>query len=43
VVVGRGVTDETNPTIEVKDRRSGDRQDIAVADVVDHLLATCRP
>jgi prolyl-tRNA synthetase len=42
-IVGRGVADADNPTIEVKDRRSGDRQDIAVADVVAHLLATCHP
>ncbi len=42
-IVGRGVSDETNPTIEVKDRRSGDRVDVALADVVDHLVAVCRP
>jgi prolyl-tRNA synthetase len=40
-IVGRGVADADNPTIEVKDRRSGDRQDIALADVVNHLLTTC--
>ncbi len=40
-VVGRGVADEENPTIEVKDRKSGDRDDIALADVVAHLVATC--
>ena len=42
-VVGRGVADETNPTIEVKDRRTGDRQDIAIADIVAHLVTTCHP
>ena len=42
-IVGRGVADETNPTIEVKDRRSGDREDIAVADAVAHLVAVCSP
>ena len=42
-IVGRGVADEENSTIEVKDRRSGDRQDIPLADVVTHLVATCRP
>ncbi|MEO6651894.1 MAG: proline--tRNA ligase [Ilumatobacteraceae bacterium] len=35
VVVGRGIVDGT---VEVKDRRSGDRQDIAVGDVVAQLL-----
>ncbi|MGW5195612.1 proline--tRNA ligase [Kribbella sp. NPDC004138] len=38
-VVGKGLADGT---IEVKDRRSGDRADIPVADVVDHLVATVR-
>ena len=42
-VVGRGVADEEHPTIEVKDRKTGDRNDVALADVVAHLLATCRP
>ncbi len=41
VVVGRGITDESNPTIEVKDRRSGERVDVALADAVAHLVATC--
>ncbi len=41
-IVGRGVGDDENPTIEVKDRRSGDRSDIPLADVVAHLVATCR-
>jgi len=41
VVVGRGITDESNPTIEVKDRRSGERVDVALPDAVAHLVATC--
>ena len=41
VVVGRGIADESNPTIEVKDRRSGERVDVALADAVAHLVATC--
>ncbi len=39
VVVGKGLTDGV---IEVKDRASGDRSDIAVADVVDHVAALVR-
>jgi len=42
-VVGRGVADEDAPTIEVKDRRTGDRIDVPLAEVVAHLVATCRP
>ena len=38
-VVGKGLADGT---IEVKDRRTGDRTDIPVADVVDHLVSTVR-
>jgi prolyl-tRNA synthetase len=38
-VVGKGLADGT---IEVKDRRSGDRADIPVADIVDHLVSTVR-
>src|SRR3954454_4935398 len=38
-VVGKGLADGT---IEVKDRRSGDRTDIPVAEVVDHLVTTVR-
>ncbi|WP_432892525.1 proline--tRNA ligase [Kribbella sp. CA-245084] len=38
-VVGKGLADGT---IEVKDRRSGDRADVPVADVVDHLVAAVR-
>ena len=39
VVVGRGIA---NGTIEVKDRRTGERTDVPVADAVEHLRATCR-
>jgi prolyl-tRNA synthetase len=42
VVVGRGVADETNPTIEVKDRRTGEREDIPLADAVPHLSQRCQ-
>ncbi|MEU4291573.1 proline--tRNA ligase [Kribbella sp. NPDC026596] len=38
-VVGKGLADGT---IEVKDRRSGDRTDVPVAEVVDHLVTTVR-
>jgi prolyl-tRNA synthetase len=37
VVAGRGVADEENPTFEVKDRRSGTRQDVPAADILPHL------
>ena len=40
-VAGRGVADETNPTIEVKDRRTGDRQDVPLAEVVTYLREVC--
>jgi prolyl-tRNA synthetase len=42
VVVGRGIADEENPTIEVKDRKSGEREDIALDSIVEHLVAVCR-
>ena len=35
VVVGRGITDGQ---VEVKDRRSGEREDVPVGDVVAHLV-----
>ena len=35
VVVGRGVADGT---IEVRDRRSGERSDVAIADAVAELF-----
>ncbi|MFG1813030.1 proline--tRNA ligase [Kribbella sp. NPDC049174] len=38
-VVGKGLVDGT---IEVKDRRSGDRTDVPVAEVVDHLVSVVR-
>ncbi len=38
-VVGKGLAEGT---IEVKDRRTGNRADIPVAEVVDHLVATVR-
>ncbi len=38
-VVGKGLADGT---IEVKDRRSGDRSDVPVADIVDHLVSVVR-
>ncbi len=38
VVVGRGLADGV---VEVKDRRTGERNDVALADVVEHLVATC--
>ena len=41
-VAGRGIEAE-EPTIEVKDRRTGDREDVALDDVVDHLVAVCTP
>jgi len=39
VVVGKGLADGV---IEVRDRRSGDKRDVPVADVVDVLVETCR-
>ena len=39
VAVGRGLADGL---VEVKDRRSGDREDVAVAGVVDHLVGVVR-
>jgi prolyl-tRNA synthetase len=38
-VVGKGLADGT---IEVKDRRSGDRTDVPVAEIVDHLVSVVR-
>ncbi|MEM9041002.1 MAG: proline--tRNA ligase [Actinomycetota bacterium] len=40
-IAGRGVADEESPTIEVKDRRSGDRVDVPIGDAVDHLVTAC--
>ena len=36
VVVGRGLVDGL---VEVKDRRTGDRRDVALADIVSELTA----
>ncbi len=41
-VAGRGV-EADDPTIEIRDRRTGDREDIAVGAAVDHLVAICAP
>ncbi|TDO50000.1 prolyl-tRNA synthetase [Kribbella sp. VKM Ac-2527] len=38
-VVGKGLADGT---IEVKDRRTGNRTDVPVAEIVDHLVAVVR-
>lgn len=38
VVVGKRLADGV---VEVKDRRSGERVDVALAEVVDHLVAVC--
>jgi prolyl-tRNA synthetase len=38
-VVGKGLAEGT---IEVKDRRSGDRTDVPVAEIVDHLVSVVR-
>ena len=40
VIVGRGLADGT---IEVKDRTSGERTAVPVAEVVEHLVAVCAP
>lgn len=39
VVVGRGLADGN---VEVKDRRTGERADVALTEAVDHLVAVCR-
>jgi prolyl-tRNA synthetase len=39
VVIGKGLA---NGTVEVKDRRSGERSDVALADVVESLVTTIR-
>ncbi len=40
VVAGRGIESD-EPTVEVKDRRTGDRTDVPLADAVDHLVDLC--
>ena len=42
VVVGRGLNNEDDPTIEVKDRKTGDREDISTSTIVDHLIALAK-
>jgi prolyl-tRNA synthetase len=39
LVIGRGLKDGV---VEVKDRKSGDRVDVPVAEVVDHLVQVVR-
>ncbi len=39
VVVGKGLADGV---VEVRDRRSGEREDVAIGSVVDHLVALVR-
>jgi prolyl-tRNA synthetase len=39
VVCGRGIETVSTGTVEVKDRRTGDRVDVPLADVVTHLTA----
>ena len=39
VVVGRGITDGS---IEVKDRRSGDRRDVPLSNAVAELVEICQ-
>jgi prolyl-tRNA synthetase len=39
VVVGKGLADGV---VEVRDRRSGERTDVAVADAASHVLAAVR-
>ncbi|MBM3800038.1 MAG: proline--tRNA ligase [Actinobacteria bacterium] len=39
LVVGKGLADGV---VEARDRKSGDRRDVPVGDVVDVLVATCR-
>ena len=42
VVVGRGIANADAPTIEVKDRKTGEREDIALDSIVEHLIEVCR-
>ena len=39
VVVGKGLADGV---VELKDRRSGERTELPVADALDSIVATCR-
>jgi hypothetical protein len=38
-VVGRGIADDGSGTVEVKDRKSRERVDVALHDAVAHLKA----
>ena len=42
VVVGRGIADDGSGTVEVKDRRSGERVDMPIADAIASLVAADR-
>jgi len=42
VVVGRGVADDGTGTVEVKDRKTGERVDVALDEAVAHLTALIR-
>jgi len=42
VTVGRGVADPDNRVIEIKDRRTGERQEVALTDAVAALTAVVR-
>ncbi|MFV0306197.1 MAG: His/Gly/Thr/Pro-type tRNA ligase C-terminal domain-containing protein, partial [Desertimonas sp.] len=37
VIVGRGITGDGGGTVEIKDRRTGEREDIAIDDVLTAL------
>jgi prolyl-tRNA synthetase len=39
VVIGRGLADGV---IEVRDRKTGEREDVPVAEVTDRIVATVR-
>ncbi|HZB41204.1 MAG TPA: proline--tRNA ligase [Ilumatobacter sp.] len=39
VVVGRGIADDGSGVVEVKDRKTGERVDVGLDDVVGHLIA----
>jgi prolyl-tRNA synthetase len=40
VVVGRGLA---SGVVEVKDRRTGERTEVALSSAVEHLRASCGP
>jgi prolyl-tRNA synthetase len=42
VVVGRGIADDGSGTVEVKDRRSGERVDMPIAEAIASLVAANR-